>query len=1319
VSGTIERGPRRVARLAAVVCALLLAVPAAAQDEEVVTIDGRGRVVRYRDAYGLETVFYYDALDRLYEIRSPRGQARIGHDATGRHAWTKDDVGIVRYDYDAADRLVGTRYEVRKGDERVFAAAVKYEYDDHGKVSRVAMAHETQGAVYAVDLERNAKGEIEKVRIAGHEVSYDRSHRTDGATIVRTLPDGTRSVLRSTAVGLTTRIEHFKAGSVSPDYEVSLRYDLAEGQVVLSERTGARSQAHTVEFDPPAGVAPVVPDLTFSADGRMVEQRIDGRQCWFLNAPTGPESGLVVEIDGGGRPARAFYCAPDLSAEQCLGEPLRIHLEDGRTPSTAPLDTRLLTGRPLAQEAEDAAFSKAHGFDAWLRREAKPWLPRIKRAHKIVRFIMKAGKVASEHYQPNMDDGIFDGKLAPKITLALGEDYLEWRESPQTSFWQKVWHHGILGNTAEALTKDYSKRFFTRSMGKGIGSETVGILFDVMRGHDALSPEVAEHLADIGFALVVGGMASRYPPTKAIAPQIMDLAVDVPGLFRTKALQQWFEEQGRRAGATGRGRTGQFIYDGAATLLRGDMATFWKLHGDLFDTVASKSRRHRSAFVTRRNRSFAAFQDALRAGDRTRVAGMLRNDAHVRRAVMEANYTAGHLEQMADALTQPRPPKPVSRAGTLEAQRALGGVDLAIPAAMLPALGRIEGAVFDPKTGRILLVGDGDVRTPPLDPDFLALALVAVAEGRDLKFSLDPVDPGDPASWQKAKYIPEDLMRGSRGGQAAYEADLDLKLIAFGCAVSYGSAQRVPEGGLRVRGPVELRLSNRWRPLHLGPRAPMWPGFASLAERAQRAGGGQPVRSRQWIVVRDVLLAETAHAFAFEQVVIGVNARRQEISSTGELVDVDADDPISTGFARQMSENFDRVAERVPSFRRIREFAKAVAFAKWLARSGVDVDLAWARDRLSRRVDCVREVSTLHWVHERGRQLLHGERGGWGVRTSTHRVHVSGGVDLAVAPKTKPDRVRVPGLREATLAAARSGAPAFRVPFRGRRYAAAVLPMNAAGHRAWAGHRRWERGGIEYTVNGAGRIASARDALGGRESYEWSRDGSLRAVTAATPNGWVVRRTPREEERTTPNGQRIRWRRLPGGAAELSLDGEVECVVRQDGTRVHVAYPKTGVVRTIELDEAGRVVALHRKTRHGPGETVRAEELSKPRTPRLAGLAIEAPDPRTVTVSFQGLKSKLDYDEAGLLVRADLGPLASVRRDLDPETGLGTVAIGDRRIRIVRIRDTVPRDTVPDTRQQTSDQSGWSDESGSSALVWILGTIVLGVLVGWFYFRYR
>ena len=81
----------------------------AAGQERRTRYDARGNVESVTDFSGAQTLFGYDAKDRLTRIAAGGKTTTFVHDALGRIETVTDENGITRHTYDAEGRLTSER----------------------------------------------------------------------------------------------------------------------------------------------------------------------------------------------------------------------------------------------------------------------------------------------------------------------------------------------------------------------------------------------------------------------------------------------------------------------------------------------------------------------------------------------------------------------------------------------------------------------------------------------------------------------------------------------------------------------------------------------------------------------------------------------------------------------------------------------------------------------------------------------------------------------------------------------------------------------------------------------------------------------------------------------------------------------------------------------------------------------------------------------------------------------------------------------------------------------------------------------------------
>lgn len=1279
----VLRSTCRIAFLAAAATAAFLSPHdlAAAQYSEYVDVDDAGRIVRFVDPSGLETKFSYDARDRLYEVRSPYGSARFGYDLDGRHSWTEDKVGTVEYSYDALNRLRSAKYSVTHEGEILFTREVHYAYDDFGAVQRVELAGGGRMADLQVELYRDARGRLRTAQYGQMQISFERRENPEGTETIRTLPNGTISTFQDDSADFPLSIAHRAAGRARPFRQSQVDFAFADAEIRVRQETAVAVEDYAIDMlDDSMSRVEMRSEayMRMSADGRIVERTIGTETRWFLIAPVGVEGGLIAELDSGGDLQYSFFSARHLIVEQAASERPVFFLETPGVSGTLPAEYRIATGRSLTEWAGGGPASSPETFSlpehfATIGGVAENVGGRTGFGFEAVDKFSKLRSMRAYGFDP-IGPTLLPGQVEVaevfNVVEAIGAD-LRGILNQDTTLEDKLRRNFFAGKLSEHYATEYFKKRMQSGTGKALVGEGVLLTYTLLRGHGLRSPEAVDHYVDAGIYIALRIVGAAAPP--GVGEAYANFVVTLGKQLRSETKEE-FIRMGEVWGRTGEGQTGNFVYQGAYALLAGDIERFRATNPSIFFTVAGgRQERIRSAYGSRRQRAFEDFERALFSGNRRKVARMLREDQYIRRELRQAGHDPSDIEAVARGVEDRRGQRAVPGTDAAEVAPRLGGVDLGFDETALPSIGSIEAAYVDPETGGVVLIGDGDRTVPGIDPELFAVALIAAYDGAGhrLRFSLDPVDPSDPNSWQKAVYLPENLLAGTKFGQVMYQADLDLKLLAFGAERSYGAWREISSGGTRVDVPVEVWLSNSFRPIELGARPPLWPGFQSVPELrfAQREATAELIRARQWITIDEVAVEDVGDALVFDTLRLGVKARRQAIDARGQLVDIATEDAVANAFALQLTRGFDLAAEKVPTFSAIREAAKAVVLAEWLARNGVEVDLDWAVDLVNRRRDSVREVSTLRWVHEREDQTWFDQGSRHGIRTTRHSIEVSGGVDLTNEPKWLPGDKTARALRDQVAVAYRAGAgPVFAVGAR----EATVLPVNGTGRAAWIGFRQRQADGLVYTTDAAGRLVRSEDAFGHRERYSWSADGDLAAVTTVSPNGNVRTVTRDGSEIRLQNrshaGQRLEWLARPGERT-LLVDGEIEFHLSPsgNGSGLILDFPRAQVAREIRLDQTRDSFSL---LRHQRGVAADLEHVE---------LAVASPGDLRSPHSHQfveigdGERAEVLFDRGGRINRLDAGRIGNFSDALDPAAGRGMATLGSKRLTMSRPVDGVTR----------------------------------------------
>lgn len=338
------------------------------------------------------------------------------------------------------------------------------------------------------------------------------------------------------------------------------------------------------------------------------------------------------------------------------------------------------------------------------------------------------------------------------------------------------------------------------------------------------------------------------------------------------------------------------------------------------------------------------------------------------------------------------------------------------PGEALKELGGIVGAVYDAKSGQLVLLGDPTLAEPPMEFEDLAVALKSARDGQEPEFSLDPADSSNPTGPKlKAKYY--GLIEHTHFGQAMFEADWLLKEYSFG-AHKDGSSQK----------PVKSSV----------------PGYKSILalsfERPWR--GASQSYTRFWITADRCSFKASGNSIFLDQLRMKVNTERMYQTAKGLESSGGKQDPSAEKFAAHFSEHFGEFAKEQPAFEQVRQLAKAMAIAKWMREHSVSFDEDMI-DTLARpSFDTADIVPAFSAKEQRTRPV----KGG----TETREVRLYGGVDLGFDPTFVTDAA-LDKLDQEVKAylAAQDAAPVFSIKYRGREYRAMVAPFSDSGVMAY------------------------------------------------------------------------------------------------------------------------------------------------------------------------------------------------------------------------------------------------------------------------------
>jgi len=438
-------------------------------------------------------------------------------------------------------------------------------------------------------------------------------------------------------------------------------------------------------------------------------------------------------------------------------------------------------------------------------------------------------------------------------------------------------------------------------------------------------------------------------------------------------------------------------------------------------------------------------------------------------------------------------------------EKKLGGIKLAAEGKFVGNIGKITGAVYDPEKGCVVLLGDSNHSIPSVNAQDLAVAILCVEKGQDPQFSLDPADRKNPrGEWQRAVYIPENIIAGTEFGKALFEADWLLKQYAFGVRVSMDGA--TPEG--EIVAPNEEGIpyigGSNWSPIR--KLVCNVPGFRNRTDLSFSGSNRNRRESwaRFWIYSKEMKLKEGKNGIYFDTAKMGVDARKivPDPTTRSGFRDVQATDPTATNFARIFTKKYDEIAKISPEFERVRQIAKAVAIAKWMKKRDIPLDHEWAVKTVNERVKTVDKVRSLSVEWVKRKRTVTPISGGKRISTSINRLHIFGGVDLTVKPKYKITPGIDKNLTEPVVKALKKNPKSlFNVEFHEKNHLGAVIPINKNGREILKNSRE-TKDGSKYQTDKKGNITSTTDIFGNKANYRYDSKNKLNGIDLTEKSGW-------------------------------------------------------------------------------------------------------------------------------------------------------------------------------------------------------------------------
>jgi len=566
-----------------------------------------------------------------------------------------------------------------------------------------------------------------------------------------------------------------------------------------------------------------------------------------------------------------------------------------------------------------------------------------------------------------------------------------------------------------------------------------------------------------------------------------------------------------------------------------------------------------------------------------------------------------------------------------------GGVDLSLHEQMETALGNLQGADYDPASGRLTLAAGTDLSAPKMPYADFALALRCAYGGQAPRFSLDPAEPNNP----HGPYLR---------------------------AVYYGPIAHTGWGADMARADLLMKLWSCGQDAAGNHLAPPLPGFRDIFDLTFDHADAAPGQSwmRFWITVRQARLTADQQRMRFKCLQMAVKTERMYQGGSGALVSSGGEqDPVAEQYAAYLTDHYDDIARVEPSFARVRQLAAALALAQWMRRTGVRVDEAWLRQMQIPPV----ETPTLVPAVSASRSQETAIPGGTLVRS----VRLFGGVDLdfdcevdtpgnAAAPALTPS-----GAEEA--ASSTSEAAALTAP----------LPLNSADLAALdqasltvddsdGGQRTYDHGRLlrttgpdgataEYGRDAGGHLArvSAVAADGWRFELTRKPDGAGSRLSALSATGHAL-----EADWTSGAGMTLRSDGKPVGQCTWAADGRTACFAYANGDRDTEHYTTDGALQVFERHHRDGTTERLEAVRDSSGAIKQVllngtPVLTWTREGSGAG-AVEAPAGRVQFATGADDKQMQVADDSGATMARRPGPEGeAVTLQVGGETVLSTV----------------------------------------------------------------
>lgn len=956
--------------------------------------DLAGRLTLIKRSFFSSVSFQYNAASDLVSVRAPSGTTELKRDPFGRITKIVSAIGReLGYEFDPWGRvstlwasngyqikysrnLLGQLTSVDDGHGRTTYAYSQrtvvrqlpngvrstFTFLPSGRVSSIAHQREDGGVIVSFDYEYRPDGKVKTVRevtakgqntesyeydLLGRVTSVENS---DGDHIAYTY-DSVGNRKTETSKGRTTTFEYDLLGQLVRSGAITYRYDNSGNLVVRRDGETRKSTEYEYDMDNRLVTVRGAKKIRYTYDGlgNRIKREAGGETSFYLNDPSTGLPQTFVVFDKVGQ-ATAQY----LLADSRLGE------RDGAGKTLYYLGDRMGTirfvlnergqiekeckysafGQPLSSEHDGQSRVCGYGGESWdedagllyLRQRyydptigrfisADPFRGDLSNPRSLNRYVYASNDPINRRDPSGLQDGDGGGFSFDAPVIDTGSSY-SWSSSPQSFIdnWNpsqvQVQNSDSGPSVIDSVKSALSNAFgFGSSATNSQSSPTA----PAMSANEALQPGGNAALSGLDLAaLKFGGDLTQAISAKAgLASSVLSLANSGGDPIKIQDAGTGLIGYAAGLGSEAAGGT----FSGLGLVQNAAEAGLLASGVPQQQVDAIKYSADRAAFNTvlpGASGLLNSMGDFVSSGTAQQVIGSASRSA----------FGAFGLDN-SDIMMPP----------TGGQQGPVGGVRLDKAAELIGSLGSISGAYYDPKSGRVVVVGDKNVALPPMRLNDLAVALRAAYSGNpsEPSMTIDP-DPRDP----KGPTMDVIFFGGTANthfGWVMFEADRVMKTYSVG----RDNLTKVP---------VQSQINGYYNIVQLG-----------------EANGSRNYKpqfwSRFWLVPETIKLrvSSDGKAIVFDETKIRVctetmrwvggklvsaNPPHGKKDSSGSpcIATSGEKDESAEYFAKHFSDNYNEFAKESPIYGELKRLAQVYALAKWMKKSGIQIDPQWA-DRLA------------------------------------------------------------------------------------------------------------------------------------------------------------------------------------------------------------------------------------------------------------------------------------------------------------------------------------------------------------------------------------